>query len=317
MQKTFHIAAITSVLCCRTWALPVIDSHTPATFSFAVTNATAEEQTVSSVRASCGCLMPEEISGREIAPGAALPFAVSLNPLGMGDRLSKSVAVTLSPSGGTTVFPIEVVVRVRLALDRRDAAFGVVSDDADARTIPLRLKGTAAEAARIVSVEPPPHPVFRVAVDEDRQGLVVSLPPDKGRRALGAVAETWTVRTDDKLIPEILLPVSAVFEDRVSVAPAVLSVAPAEPVCSRTVLLRPNGGAAPFKVLSAVTKPRPWGDAAVVARPLGGWMVRIDSIDPDAVRQFSKNPYLEITTDIPGRETVEVPLRVLKGGKQP
>ncbi len=342
MQKTFHIAAITSVLCCRTWALPVIDSHTPATFSFAVTNGTAEVQTVSSVRASCGCLMPEEISGREIAPGAALPFVVSLNPLGMGGRLSKTVAVTLSPSGGTTVFPIEVVVRVRLALDRRDAAFGVVSDDADARTIPLRLKGTAAEAARIVSVEPPPHPVFRVAVGEDRRGLVVSLPPvgahvadarkrvppedlraSAGPRAhtargyLGAVAETWTVRTDDKLIPEILLPVSAVFEDRVSIAPAVLSVAPDEPVCSRTVLLRPNGDVAPFKVLSAATKPRPWGDATVIARPLGGWMVRIDAIDPDAVRQFSKNPYLEITTDIPGRETVEVPLRVLEGGKRP
>lgn len=300
-------------LCLRALALPVLDSHRPASFSFAITNGTAEVQTVSSVRASCGCLAPEGIVGREIAPGTALPFAVTLNPVGMSGRLSKSVDVTLAPSGTTRTFPIEVIVRVRLALDQRDAAFGVVSDDADSRTISLRLRGTAAEKARIVSVEAPAQPVFRVTVAEDCGGVAVSLPPAEARHGLGAVAETWIVKTDDPVIPAIPLPVSALFEDRLSVAPPALAVAPGEPVCSRTVILRPNEGAAAFKVLAATTKPRHWGDAAVIARPLGGWMVRVDGIDPDAVRQFSKNPYLEITTDMSGRETIIVPLRVVEG----
>ena len=281
-------------------------------YRFAVTNATPEAQTVSSVVASCGCLSPEAIEGREIASGEALPFSVTLNPEGMGGRLSKTISVTLSPSGETVHFPIEVFVRVRLAFNRRDAAFGVVSDDADERTIPLRLRGTAAEAADIVSLEAPSDSVFRVTVDEDRKGVVVSLPSAEARRSLGSVVETWTVKTDDAEIPVIRLPVSAIFEGCLSVSPAVLFVTADEPGCSRTVILRPNDGDAPFKVLSAMTKPRHWGDATIAARPGGGWMIRIDAINPDVVRQFSRNPYLEIATDIADMALVHVPLVIIE-----
>jgi hypothetical protein len=39
-------------------------------------------------------------------------------------------------------------------------------------------------------------------------------------------------------------------------------------------------------------------------------MVRVEGIDPVAVRQFSKKPYLEVTTDFPGMETIAIPVNV-------
>ena len=63
-------------------------------------------------------------------------------------------------------------------------------------------------------------------------------------------------------------------------------------------------------MLSAETKPRKWGDVTILKRPLNGWMIRIANIDPVAVRQFSKKPYLEVKTDFPGMETFSVPLAV-------
>lgn len=86
----------------------------------------------------------------------------------------------------------------------------------------------------------------------------------------------------------------------------------ADRTLSRTVTLRRDDGK-PFKVLSAETKPRKWGDVKISERPLGGWQVVVESIDPDAVRQFSKKPYLEIGTDLSSGENVNVPLIVEKG----
>ena len=82
-------------------------------------------------------------------------------------------------------------------------------------------------------------------------------------------------------------------------------------------MIRPDGvagtspakrDAVPFKVISAETKPRKWGDVKIVRRPLNGWMVRIEGIDPEHVRQFSKRPFLEVTTDFPGMESFAIPL---------
>lgn len=321
-KRIIGIAQISSMLALMaaapvSHAMPSTYSHESMVFYLSITNMAGTVQAVSSIGTSCSCLSPQDIVGRQIAPGSILPFTVVLDPAGMRGRLSKTVSVTLSPSGETQVFPVEVLVRVRLAFDRRDAAFGIVSDDADDRSIPLRLFGEVADAARITSVEAPSHPVFQVAVSEDRGGVVVSLPPAEARHGLGAVSETWIVKTDDPVIPAIPLPVSALFEDRLSVVPPALAVASDEPVCLRTVLLRPNEGATAFKVLSAVTKPRPWGETTVTQRSGGGWMVRIEGVDPDAVRQFSKCPYLEITTDMSGREAVIIPLRVVEGESEP
>jgi len=85
----------------------------------------------------------------------------------------------------------------------------------------------------------------------------------------------------------------------------------ADRTLSRTVTLRRDDDK-PFKVLSAETKPRKWGDVKIVERPLGGWQVVVENIDPDAVRQFSKKPYLEVKTDLPDVEMLCVPLRVEK-----
>ena len=321
-KRIIGIAQISSMLALMaaapaSHAIPSTFSHESMVFHLSITNMAGTVQAVSSIGTSCGCLTTEDIIGREIAPGAALPFTVKLNPLGMSGRLTKSVDVTLAPSGEIQAFPIEVVVLVRLSFDRRDAAFGIVSDDSDGRAISLRLRGTAAKTARIVAMEAPSKPLFRMVVAEDGGGVVVSLPPVEARHGLGAVSETWIVKTDDPVIPAIPLPVSALFEDRLSVVPPALAVASDEPVCLRTVLLRPNEGATAFKVLSAVTKPRPWGETTVTQRSGGGWMVRIEGADPDAVRQFSKCPYLEITTDMSGREAVIIPLRVVEGESEP
>ena len=82
---------------------------------------------------------------------------------------------------------------------------------------------------------------------------------------------------------------------------------------SRVVSLRRDDRRA-FKVLSAETMPRKWGDVAIASQPLNGWRISIANIDPDEVRQFSKRPYLRIKTDLKDVETIDIPLRVMTGG---
>jgi hypothetical protein len=125
--------------------------------------------------------------------------------------------------------------------------------------------------------------------------------------------------------------VSARVEDAVSVTPQVITVGWDEPVCSRMVMVRPTNPGNPgnpvgktlrdsasprekFSLLSAETKPRKWGDVTVTPRPLNGWRIDIENIDPREVRQFSKRPFLEVKTNLPGMESMEIPLRVVNDG---
>ena len=66
--------------------------------------------------------------------------------------------------------------------------------------------------------------------------------------------------------------------------------------------------------ITAETKPRKWGDVKVTPRPLNGWRIDIENIDPREVRQFSKRPFLEVKTNLPGMESFEIPFRVMQTG---
>ena len=165
--------------------------------------------------------------------------------------------------------------------------------------------------------------VFDVRLGADGKSLVVKF---REKEVLpGIYSELWTIPTSDPEIPEISFPVSARVADAVTVTPQVITVGWGEPVCSRMVMVRPsNSGketlrvsASPhekFSMLSAETKPRKWGDVKITQRPLNGWRIDIENIDPREVRQFSKRPFLEVKTNLPGMESFEVPLRVVQNG---
>ncbi|MBQ7190019.1 MAG: hypothetical protein IJR99_11455 [Kiritimatiellae bacterium] len=63
-----------------------------------------------------------------------------------------------------------------------------------------------------------------------------------------------------------------------------------------------------------MTKPRKWGDVTITPRPRNGWRIDIGNIDPREVRQFSKRPFLDVKTNLPGMESFEIPLRVVNDG---
>ena len=168
--------------------------------------------------------------------------------------------------------------------------------------------------------------VFDVRIGADGKSVVAKF---RDRNVLtGIYSETWTIPTSDKEIPEIKFAVSARVADAVSVTPQVITVGWDEPVCSRMVMVRGGGSRSratesnadaqervpPLRILSAETKPRKWGDVKITQRPLNGWRIDIENIDPREVRQFSKRPFLEVKTDLPGMESFDIPLRVVNEG---
>ena len=291
-------------------AVSVVYAHRPHVAQMSVTNRTAAVRMVTRVATSCACLTAECVARTgetPIPPGGVLSFVLTLNPTGMEGRITKTASVTFD-DGSVETMVVEADVRTRLKLSPSDAAYGVIGPTDMERTIIAKLKGEVAERAKIVGVKGPEHPFFDVAVTADGKSVEVRFQGGGGRGAPGGRplpgghVENWIVRTDDEEIPEIAFPVSVTIARNIAVSPHVLTVAAGEGVCSRMVMVR---GA---KVLSAETLPRKWGDVRIEARPLNGWRICIENVDPNEVRQFSKKPFLKV--NLSGMESVEIPLRV-------
>ena len=328
------------------------DAHKPVTYHFAVTNTTDKPQTIESVRTSCACLKVNmggsQFTATEtdaincVPPGGVLPFDVALNPVGMEGHVEKRVWVTLVPIGGLpgtarptriVTFDIAADVRLRLGFKPMDAAFGVIRRSDTGREIVAKLNGYVAEDVKLgtpyigrTGVSPVQigdvngqdarcPSVFDVRLASDGKSIIAKF---RERNVLpGIYAETWTIPTSDAEIPEVTFAVSARVADAVSVTPQVITVGWDEPACSRMAMVRMEGGSrsvATMRILSAETKPRKWGDVKITPRPVNGWRIDIENIDPREVRQFSKRPFLEVKTNLPGMESFEVPLRVVKDG---
>ena len=288
--------------------LGIVDSHRKVECGFAITNTSDKVWNVIGARSSCAC-MSVSVQQGEMKPGEVRPVAVTFDPAGMEGPVEKVVQVDLKP-GKSVTQTYRAKVRRRLGIDPRDASFGVIRSCEVDRRISVKLCGDVAKSARIISICPPENPAFELKQSEDGKSLDVGFA--KGSRVTGIYAEQWIVKTSDAEIPELKFPVSVRVADGFSVTPQVLTIGWNDPVCSRMVLLRPERKARPFKVLSAETKPRKWGEVKIAPRPLNGWQVSIDGIDSAAVRQFSKKPYLEITTDLSESGIISVPLRMVK-----
>jgi hypothetical protein len=325
------------------------DAHKPVIYHFAVTNMTDKTQTVESVRTSCACLKVTDTTGR-VPPGGVLPLDVIFNPAGMEGTVEKRVWVTLAPSKKIVTFDVAADVRLRLGFKPLDAAFGVIRRNETGREIVAKLSGYAADGvkldepvlaaknAKVAKVETQSlrlsasalknetDGVFDVRLGADGKSLVVKF---RERNVLpGIYSEVWTIPTSDQEIPEIVFPVSARVADAVTVTPQVITVGWNEPVCARMVMVRFSNPVNPvnpveklsasprenFSILSAETKPRKWGDVKITSRPKNGWRIDIENIDSREVRQFSKRPFLEVKTNLPGMELFEIPLRVVNDG---
>lgn len=297
--------------CCLTATaldLGVVDSHRKVECGFAITNTSDKVWKVIGARSSCAC-MSVSVQQGEMKPGEVRSVAVTFDPAGMEGPVEKVVQVDLKP-GKSVTQTYKANVRRRLGLDPQDAAFGVIRSRETDRRMSVKLCGDAAQAVRITSLCPPENPVFELKLAQDGKGLDVGFAP--GNWLPGTYSEQWIVKTTDNEIPELKFLISARVADGFSVTPQVLTIGWNDPVCSRMVLLRPERKTRPFKVLSAETKPRKWGEVKIAPRPLNGWQISIDGIDPAVVRQFSKRPYLEIVTDLSESSIISVPLQVVK-----
>lgn len=282
----------------------IVDAHEQMHVTRVITNDTSETQTIVGIRSSCACLTVD-CTKRVVKPHAISNLELFLNPAGMEGPVRKTVDVTLSPSGRRQTYVIEADVRLRLGYKPADAAFGVVSRKDVCRTVTAELSGYVAKETRILGLVPPDWSVFDVREKSGRL-MVGFRDPEIGA---GVYAETWIIKTSDPEVPEIRFPVSACVSDILEVSPQVITMESNGSVSARFVLLR-AADHRPFKVQSAETLPRKWGDVRIEARPLNGWRICIENIDPNEVRQFSKKPFLKVKTNLPGMESVEIPLRV-------
>ena len=318
------------------------DAHRPVTYHFAVTNTTDKPQTVESVRTSCACLKVgmgvrrvednAPYQDATLPPGGVLPFDVVFNPAGMEGPVEKRVWVTLAPSKKIVTFDVAADVRMRLGFKPMDAAFGVIRRNDTGREIVAKLRGYVADGVKLdepilaAKGAKAAKNVFDVRIGAGGKSLVVKF---REKDILpGIYSEVWTIPTSDPEIPEIVFPVSARVADAIAVTPQVITIGWDEPICSRMVMVRSSNPVNPvnpveklsaplrenFIILSAETKPRKWGDVKITQRPLNGWRIDIENIDPREVRQFSKRPFLEVKTNLSRMESFEIPLRVLQTG---
>lgn len=316
---------------CKPVQVTQTDAHKSVTYHFAVTNTTDKVQTIESVRTSCACLKVDTGSINNISPGDVMPVDVEFNPAGMEGEVRKRVWVTLAPSKKVVAFDVSADVRLRLGFKPMDAAFGVIKRSDTAKEVSAKLSGYAENDVTLGTPflaaknaeDSKKESVFDVRLGADGKSIIAKF---RERSVLpGIYSETWTIPTSDKEIPEITFAVSARVANAVSVTPQVITVGWDEPVCSRMVMVRLNSrtsgspvqsvnALAARSTISAETKPRKWGDVKITQRPLNGWRIDIENIDPREVRQFSKRPFLEVKTNLPGMETFEIPLRVVIEG---
>ena len=309
------------------------DAHKPVTYHFAVTNTADKVQKIESAWSSCACIKLDIDMAKSVAPNESLPFTAVFNPAGMEGKISKTVSVKLNPSGAIKVFTIDVDVRLRVGFDPIDATFGVVGRGDTGREIIAKLSGYAADDVKLgkprrmggQNIKQKENAqaarstdVFDVSIALDGKSLIAKF---RDRNVMpGIYSEVWIIPTNDPEIPEIKFPVTAHVTDILSVTPQIITMSKGDPVCSRMVLIRQadrrsgNISNSRFTVLSAETKPRKWGDIDIVKRPLNGWQIKIDNINPAQVAQFSKKPFLEVKTNLPNADVVCIPLQILNEG---
>ena len=281
--------------------LGTIDQHKVVDCSFAITNNNWRERAVLSAYGNCACLSID-VEKKTLKRGEACPVKVLFNPAGFEGPVSKLVTVQLD--GKKIEYPIKANVRLRLGFRPLDANFGVVAaGQTPVAPIVCKIAGTVAEKTSLELV-PPEKPHFDVKLEKG----IFRAAFREGMRYPGLYAEVWKVKTSDPEISELRVNVSARVAGGLSVSPQTIELPREGGVARRQVLIRPENIQHPLKVLSAETKPRKWGDVTLTQRPLNGWQITIQGIDPEVVRQFSKRPFLEVTTDFPGMETFSIPL---------
>jgi len=282
----------------------VSDSHKPVSHTFVVRNEGEKPFAVVSAKASCACLTVEYATD-VIVSGEALSVILKMDMNGLEGKIEKTVTLT-KDTGLPVALTMKGVAKTRVGLKPRDVAFGVVKENTRLEPVTVKLHGYATDAV-ITEISGVDNPIIPVAIGKDKRSLVVT-PPEKLPN--GMLSEVWTVKMTDPEVPELKLPISVTYSADVEVLPERITLNTNTAVASRSVLLRPAQNKPPFKVLTAETAPRQWGDVEIRERPLGGWQVLVTNIDTDFVRQMSRQPFLKITTDCTGHELLEVPVRM-------
>ncbi len=340
MKICLTIATILFVANAYAYDFGIVDAHKPVKVSVVLSNATDCAMRLTDVKSSCGCLRVDW--KQQVLPkGGTLSVPAVMNLYGMEGAIAKDVTFRFAECEGrasgentqklrkanggvSVVVPVTNTLAVvtiggtsklRLGLKPHNLAFGVVGQKQGGQTVKVKLDGYASTNAVITRLSGVSNPVIPVAVSDDARALLVTLLGGLANRVQGAVSEIWRVETSDPEVPAITFPVSARFSSGLSVLPQRLTVPANEELCSRTVLLRAEKGKKAFQVLSAETKPRFWGRVEVKTRPLNGWQIVVKDIDPNEVRQFSKQPFLEVKTDFSGMESFQIPIQV-EGGIQ-
>jgi hypothetical protein len=257
-----------------------------------------------SVKPSCGCTVAEW-PRTPVPPGKNAPVSCRLTLKGLRAMQKKLVRVrTNDPVNPHLVLTMQGNVLVEVDLAPHYISFGEIDPEA---CVTQRVDVVATNRSVTITGVECRHSAFAATIEEvggRPTRIAVRTCPPLGP---GAQGTRITVKTDDRKVPVLGLPVSARVLDEITFLPSQVVLRRSEaPTVDRMILLRP-GTTPTFKVLGVVP---PLEGVEVEQSSLGRNMVRIN-LRKLPVKEELAGKHVLIRTDLERMREIRVPIRLI------
>lgn len=281
------------------------DQNELVTHTFKLKNEGDDTLMISKVKPACGCTVAT-LSGKILAPGETATLSTRLSLKGRRGAQRKSIRIESNdPIQPNYMLYLAGTAIVEIGIEPPHINFGQIRSSSPIEK-EARLISRNGDA-RIIEVVGQSKS-FKVEKADDANGnptrlVVTALPPFEH----GYWRDEFVVRTTHPDRPDIKMPVTAMVPEKIYVIPSTILLRGNHPEgLMRTVLIR-AGTVTDYKVLGVEI---PVEGVKVDIRPLGMGNTKIIlqniPVDPDL-----NHKRVTIKTDVPGKETISIPIRVM------
>jgi hypothetical protein len=261
---------------------------------------------ISKVKPACGCTVAT-ISSKILEPGEIATVAARLSLKGRRGVQRKSITVESNdPKSPNYRLWITGTAVIEIGIEPTQVNFGQISGGDKPLKKEAKLISRKGDA-RIVEIVGASEKFTAEKADDENGNatriVVTALPPFER----GYWRGEFTIKTTHPGKPDIKLPVSAMVPEKVYVIPSTVILRGNHPKgLNRSMLIRP-GTVKKFKVLGVEL---PVEGVKVQVKPLGMGNQRILLYNFPVDRKLD-GKLIWIKTDVPGKERISVPIRVI------
>jgi hypothetical protein len=282
-------------------------------YDFHFENKGAGKLTISSLKGSCGCTVPD-LEKKEYQPGEGNNVHVRYDPHGKSGKQHQTVTIISNdPEHPTLQLQISAEVKPLVAMEPRLINFGQLQKG-QGGSQKLLLTGRTADfaASNPTMMNGPDRYDIKVGetkeVDVDGEKLrqteiTVEL---KKNAPVGQLQDTLTVRTNDDRMAVVNVPIAGTIDGELELMPPrlALGLLKTKETFERDVkVTRKNGQ--PFKILAVANKSTNLTKLESSFTPDGaGYIIKVKGTGPEATGVLRAD--MVVTTDVPGEETVEI-----------